>query len=103
MLGSAVVEMEMENDGAVSDSELLSLPRSLQKETYRDVKLSLHLTPIQKSEAEKLLLEFADIFIDVPKVTHLVKHSIELTSDVPVRSPPYVAPHALRKIIEKEI
>src|SRR5260221_11829079 len=103
MVGSAVVELEKEEDGAVSDLDLLSLPNSMQKETYRDVKIGDNLTVGQRAEVENLLAEFSDIFSDVPKLTNLVEHDIQLTSDVPIRSPPYVAPHALRKIIEKEI
>src|SRR5260221_13772499 len=75
----------------------------MQKETYRDVKIGDNLTVGQRAEVENLLAEFSDIFSDVPKLTNLVEHDIQLTSDVPIRSPPYVAPHALRKIIEKEI
>ncbi len=70
---------------------------------HRDVKISPNLTSSQKSDVMNLLREFADIFSDVPKITHLVEHEIKLTSDIPVRSPPYVAPFAMRNVIEKEL
>ncbi len=58
MAGSAVVELEKEEDGAVSDLDLLSLPNSMQKETYRDVKIGDNLTDGQRAEVENLLAEF---------------------------------------------
>src|SRR5260221_13883249 len=94
MVGSAVVELEKEEDGAVSDLDLLSLPNSMQKETYRDVKFGDNLTVGQRAEVENLIAEFSDIFSDVPKLTNLVEHDIQLTSEVT---------HALRKIIDKYI
>src|SRR5260221_2407879 len=84
MVGSAVVELEKEEDGAASDLDLLSLPNSMQKETYRDVKIGDNLTVGQRAEVENLLAEFSDIFSDVPKLTNLVEHDIQLTSDVPI-------------------
>jgi len=57
----------------------------------------------QKQEFEELLLEFADIFTDVPKVTNLGEHNIELTSSDSLRIKPYPIPFALRAEVNREI
>ena len=50
-----------------------------------------------------LLKEFEDIFTDVPKVTKLGEHKIELTSLAPIRSKAYPLPYALREAVDKEL
>ena len=50
-----------------------------------------------------MLLEFADIFTDVPKVTNLDECNIELTSSDPLRIKPYPIPFALRAEVNREI
>lgn len=47
--------------------------------------------------------EYRDIFSDVPKVTNLGKHEINLTTDNPVQSKAYVFPFAMRKVVDKEL
>jgi hypothetical protein len=44
-----------------------------------------------------------DIFTNVPGVTNLAEHVIQLTYLDPVRSKAYVLPHAMRDTIDKEL
>ena len=74
-----------------------------QTEGYKDVNVNPELNTEQKQEINRLLFEFADIFTDVPKVTTLGEHSIELTTDDPVRSRAYPLPYAMRESVDKEI
>jgi len=74
-----------------------------QTECYKDVNVNPELNTEPKQEINRLLFEFADIFTDVPKVTTLDEHSIELTTDDPVKSRAYPLPYATRKSVDKEI
>ena len=76
---------------------------SKQCEGYQNVVISDGLTVEQRQDVEKLIYEFRDIFTDVPKVTTLGEHSIQLTIDEPLRSKAYTLPHAMRTKVEEEI
>jgi len=82
----------------------MSLYVDMQKETFNDVKINPELTEQQKKlEVMELLEEFQDVFTDVPGLTTLGEHSITLTSMDPVHSKPYPIPHAMQKVVEKEL
>ena len=74
-----------------------------QKENYRDVQINPALTQKQQQQLRNLLEEFWDIFSDVPTVTNLIEHKIQLTSTEPVRSKMYPAPYKLQEVIDKEV
>jgi len=73
---ACVLEDEKENNGAeitVRDADLLSLYNNVkQTETVEDVKINPELTSQQQREVRQLLLEYKEIFSDVPTVTHLI-------------------------------
>jgi len=54
-------------------------------------------------EVMGLLEEFQDVLTDVPGLTALGEHSINLTSMDPVHSKPYPIPHAMQEVVEKEL
>ena len=56
-----------------------------QKETYRDVHINEKLTVEQRMRIMKLEEEYQHVFSDVPKLTHLTEHRIQLTSKEPIR------------------
>ena len=56
-----------------------------QKETVDDVKINPDLSKQQTVEIKQLLTEYRQIFSDVPTVTHLVEHKVELTQSELVR------------------
>ena len=74
-----------------------------QKETYKNVNVNPELSHEQRKEIEELLAEFGDIFTDVPKVTNLGQHAIDVTSADPVRTRAYPLPFALRDEVNREI
>jgi len=74
-----------------------------QKEYYGSVNINPELSSEQRGEVEKVLAEFQDIFTDVPKVTNLGEHSIELTSLEPIRSRAYPLPFAMREAVDQEL
>jgi len=44
-----------------------------------------------------------EIFSDVPTVTHLIEHKVELTENEPVKQKPYLIPYKMQEITDKEI
>ena len=97
-LGAAVIEY----DGGEADHLLVSF-NSNQTETYKDVKINPDLSPENRREFENLIKEFKDVFSDVPRVTDLGEHCIQLTSVIPVRSKAYPVPYAMKEALDKEI
>jgi len=75
----------------------------LQKETIKDVKISPKLSESQKADIQALLEEYQDIFTDVPSITNLGEHGIQLTSAEPIKGKPYPLPHAMRETLEREL
>jgi len=103
LLGAAVVEAEYEPDGAVDDDDLLTLPAVEPQEYYLNVLINLALEPQQIYDVKKLLSDYHYIFSDVPCLRNLAEHKIELTTEVPVRSNPYLLPYAMRAVVNEEL
>ena len=97
VLGAAIVNVS--NDEEVEFAEF----SGKQSETYKSVNINPELPLEKREEIESLLSEFPDVFSDVPKVTGLGEHSINLTSSDPIRSKPYPLPYAMREAVDKEI
>ena len=57
----------------------------------------------QQSEIWELLDEYSEIFSDVPSVTHLIEHKVELTETEPVKHKPYPIPYKMQEIMDKEV
>ena len=74
-----------------------------QKETVNDVKINPDLTSEQQEGVKQLLSEFQDIFSDVPSITNLGEHEINLTTAEPIRGKAYSLPHAMRETLDREI
>jgi len=72
-------------------------------ETYLNVQINPDLEPVKHREIRDLLEKLRDVFTDVPTVTNLGDHSIQLTSLDPVRSKAYLVPYAMKEVIDKEI
>ena len=95
--GAAILEPD-EDDGGIP-MELLSDA----KETWKDVKINRELSCEQTESVKQLLYEYRDILTDVPKVTTLGEHQINLTTDEPIRGKAYPLPHAMKEVLDKEI
>jgi hypothetical protein len=86
-----------------TEHEMLPLYNVKQKETVNDVLINPELSKQQKQQVVALLQEYLDIFSDVPKVTNLIEHRIQLTRTEPVRCKMYPVPYKLQETIDKEI
>ena len=75
----------------------------LQMETYEEILVSDELSTSQSREVSRLLFEYKNIFNDVPLVTTLRQHTLELESNEPISDKAYVLLHAMRDIIIKEL
>ena len=71
------------------EENLLELGSLSSKESYKDVKVSPKLFTTQLDDLESLIQEFKPLFTDKLGSTSLIEHSINLTTDVPIRSKPY--------------
>jgi hypothetical protein len=96
--GAAVIEPD-EGD----DKDLLVDYAVNVGETYLNVQINPDLELEKHREIHDLLKEFREVFTDVPRVTTLGEHSIQLTSLDPVRSKAYPVPYAMKEVIDKEI
>jgi hypothetical protein len=92
-----------EDYSTVQDRDTLPLYNVVQKETIDDVQINPVLTTEQKSDVRALLLEYQEIFTDIPKVTKLAEHKVVLTQQEPVRCKGYPLPYQLETIINKEL
>jgi len=101
---ACVIEDDEEAEGmTVNDAEILPLYNLKQKETVENVVVNPDLTAEQQTEVKQLLSEYREIFSDVPTVTHLIEHKVELTEKEPVRYIPYPVPYKMQEVIDKEI
>ena len=57
----------------------------------------------QQTEVKELLQEFRDILTDVPSITDLREHRIQLTTSDPITGKAYSLPHAMRETLNKDI
>jgi len=101
---ACVIEEEV-SDEAMSgkDVEALPLYNVTQRETVDDVIVNPQLSAEQKNQVKDLLVEYKKIFSDVPKVTHLIEHKVELTESEPVKKKPYPIPYKMQGVTDKEI
>jgi len=79
------------------------LSNTKQKETCKDVVLNSGLNDKQRKQPKQLVEEFKDIFSDVPRMTHIVEHKVELIHDEPKKSKPYPIPYRMQEVVDKEI
>ena len=98
VVGAALVEDSQE----IEVGQITELVTE-QKEDFQQVNINPELSVERKEEVTDLLREFSDVFTDVPKITTLGSHSIQLTSSEPIRSKAYPLPFALREAVDKEI
>ena len=73
----------------------------VQKESVDDVAINPELSAEQIYEVKSLLKEYSDIFTDVPKITHLAKHMVDITQKDSVRSKIYPTPYKREEVINE--
>jgi len=75
----------------------------LQKETVRRVRISPELSETQQADIRVFLDEYKDIFTDVPSITTLGEHKIQLTTSEPIKEKEYSLPDAMTETLDEEI
>ena len=96
-------DVEEDKDATIKDVELLPLYNVQQEEPVDDVDINADLSKQQTVEIKQLLTEYRHIFSDVPTVTRLVEHKVELTQTEPVRCKAYPTPYKMQAVVDKEI
>jgi len=69
----------------------------------KEVVINPDLSSKQQDEVRLLLREYKEIFSDVPKVTNLIEHTVELTQIEPRRCKAYPTPYKMQEIVDMEI
>lgn len=94
---------EQKMDTQMSNERLIQVPSLKQTQTVADVHVSDTLTEEQSRQLRKLIGNYDDVLTDVPGVTDIGHHDIELTDTRPIKSRPYPLPHALRQVVDDEV
>ena len=94
---------EQMTDQAMSNERLIQVPTLRQTQTVADVRVSDTLPEEQGRQLRRLIGNYYDVLTDVPGVTKLGHHDIELTYSRPIKSRPYPLPHALRHVVDDEV
>ena len=94
---------ETDEPVAVNDADTLPLYNLKQKETVKDVIINPELNTEQQAAIREILNEYQDIFSDVPKVTNLIEHKVQLSETEPVKHKSYPIPYKMQKYIHKVI
>ena len=74
-----------------------------QKESYLNVKYAENISQAKLKELKGLVFEFKDILSDVPTITNLDEHKIDLTNDQSIRCKLYLVPLHLEDALNKEL
>lgn len=95
----------LSTDEGTDDSEMnLAISPALQrKESVDDVHISPELTSDERKQLKELMVEYDDIFSDVPQVTNIIEHKVVTRTEEPVYKRAYPIPYALRDKVKKEI
>ena len=101
-MANAVIVDETPGDDGIESVEIHP-PRLSGGETYKDVIINPDLSEGQQQEIRNILCDFQDVLSEIPGKTHLEEHTIELTSDEPLRRRPYPTPQALQQTMKEEI
>jgi len=77
-IASIACVIEEVSDEVMSGKNVEAFPlyNVRQKETVDDVVVNPQLSAEQRNQVKDLLVEYKEIFSDVPKVTHLIEHKV---------------------------
>lgn len=101
--GVSLIDFDGDDDETDDNKEHILLPPAVQTETYNDVNISENATSDQRNALQKLCKSFADVLTDLPGVTNLVEHVIELMTNGPVRIKQYPLPFHTENTIKEEV
>ena len=94
---------ETVEDLAMNDAAILPTYNLRQKKTAKNVVVNEKFNEEKKTEVRKLLEEYKEIFSDVPSMTNLIEHKVELTDSTPIKHKSYPIPYKMQEVIDKEI
>jgi hypothetical protein len=117
------VEKDKDNDVQTDIAECLSVISSLsteegkdksemnpaispalqRKESVDDVHISPELTSDERKQLKEHMVEYDDIFSDVPQVTNIIEQKVVTRTEEPVYKQAFSIPYALRDKVKKEI
>ena len=99
------VILGLSTDEGTDDSEMNPAisPVLQRKESVDDVHISPELTSDERKQLKELMVEYDDIFSDVPQVTNIIEHKVVTRTEEPVYKRAYPIPYALRDKVKKEI
>lgn len=98
----AHVSVVEDEDGEFEETKVELYPMT-QKEKVDDVHISMSISESETIEVKGLLEQYRDVFTDFPGCTDLVKFSIHVTTDEPVRSKAYPSPLVTQETVRREI
>ena len=87
----------------LNDDAFLSFSGDKVPQTLDDVVICDKLSKKQRDQILYVVSLYKDVFSDDPGDTKLVEHSIELTTDEPVRSKLYPLPFSVRDMANEEV
>lgn len=95
--GVSLIDFDGDDDETDHNKKHILLPPAVQTETYNDVNISENVSSDQCNAIEKLCESFADVLTDLPGVTNLVEHKIEMMTNEPVQIKQYPLPFHTEK------
>lgn len=101
--GVSLIDFDGDDDETDDNKEHILLPPAIQTETYNDVNISENVISEQRNALQKLCKSFTDVLTDLPGVTNLVEHRIELMTNEPVRIKQYPLPFHTENTIKEEV
>ena len=108
--GVSVIEEDESDDdqgdsmeALMTNERLIQVPSLKPTQTVYDVIVSDVLNDEQSQQLRRLVGNYADVLTDVPGVTNIGHHDIEVNDTRPIKSRPYPLPHALRQVVDDEV
>ncbi|GFS77534.1 retrovirus-related Pol polyprotein from transposon 297 [Trichonephila clavipes] len=104
---NVIINDETKNSLADQELEIPYLENNSLIYDFEDViqasELNKHLHDKQMDRLRELLNKYSKCFSNNPGLTNLVEHEIQLVSDQPVRTKPYLMSHRQNEILKNEI
>ena len=104
--GVSVVEDTSDVDAVLmskTNQQLIDVPNLKSTQTVEDICIGDTLSDEQTKQLKQLLGNYSDVLTDIPSVSNLGYHGINLMDPRPIKSKPYPLPHALRKVVDDEV
>ncbi|XP_077997113.1 uncharacterized protein LOC144450384 [Glandiceps talaboti] len=98
-----LTELVQSSEDVVCAGDINFKPQLVQTQGWEQVTICSDLSEQQRQEAVDLLVEYQDIFSDVPGKTDLIEHRVIINSEIPIYQKPYRLPLATKDIVKQEL